>query len=110
MTRDWAAVFAGPLAWFAAHVASWMLVPPAHRTGGRTAMFAIEAVALAIAVVAGLSALARARRLGRAPADDRRAQRNQFLAVAGVALSAISIVLMIGLTLPNFMLIPGAEP
>ena len=32
MTRAWAAVFAGPLAWFAAHVASWMLAPPAHRT------------------------------------------------------------------------------
>jgi hypothetical protein len=110
MTRDWAAVFAGPLAWFAAHVASWMLVPPAHRTGGRGAMLAIEAVALAIAIAAGLSALARARLLRRVPADDGRVQRKQFIAIAGVALSAISIVLLVGMTLPNVLLIPGAEP
>jgi hypothetical protein len=110
MTRAWAAVFAGPLAWFAAHVASWMLVPPAHRPGGRTAMVAIELVALAIAFVAGLSALARLRLLRRVPADDHRVQRKQFIAIAGVALSAITIVLMIGLTLPNLLLTPGAEP
>ena len=87
-----------------------MLAPPAHRTAGRAAMFAIEAVALAIAIAAGLSALARVRRIRGGPDADGRVQREWFIATAGLALSAISIVLMIGLTLPNLLLIPGAEP
>jgi hypothetical protein len=110
MTRDWFAVIAGPLAWFAAHVASWMLVPAAHEAGPLVGIYLVDIAALAIAGVAGVLAAARIRRLGRAPDEDRRAQRARFLAACGLALSALSIVLVIGLTLPLVLLVPGAEP
>lgn len=110
MTRDVARLFAGPAAWFVAHVASWMLAPPAHETGGRGAIWAIDAAALAVAVLAGLGALARLRRLAAAAPVDRQVQSARFLAGAGVAVSALSILLMIGLVLPTFLLVPGAEP
>ena len=110
MTRDWVCVLAGPLAWFIAHVASWMLVPGAHDAGDLVALYAIDAAALAIAVAASVAALSRLRSLRRTPTSDRRVQRAQFLALSGLGLSGISIVLVIGLVLPNVLLLPGAEP
>ena len=144
MTRDWFAVCAGPMAWFCAHVASWMLVPGAHDAGGLAGLYVVDLVALAVAVTAGALALGRIRALHREapepppppspePASsepaldvpslpvppppppsprpsDRRAQRARFLAVSGLVLSALSILLVIGLTLPLFLLVPGAEP
>jgi hypothetical protein len=110
MTRDWIAAAAGPIAWFACHVASWMLAPPAHETGSVAPLLAIDAVALAVAIAAGVVALRRARSLYRTPPVDRAVQRARFVAISGVALSALSIILMIGLALPTFLLLPGAEP
>jgi hypothetical protein len=110
MTRDWFAVFAGPLAWFAAHVASWMVVPGAHEAGSVVGLVVIDTVALAIAIIAGALAAGRARQLLRQPPGDRQTQRARFVAVAGVLLSAVSILLIIGLLLPVALLGPGAEP
>jgi hypothetical protein len=42
MTRDWICVLAGPLAWFMAHVASWMLAPGAHETAGLTGLYTVD--------------------------------------------------------------------
>jgi hypothetical protein len=108
--RDWFAVAAGPLAWFAALVASWILVPGAHEAGRLTTLRTIDAVALAIASVTGALALARFRALYRRPPADPSVQRARFLAASGVALSALSVVLLISLALPTFLLLPGAEP
>jgi hypothetical protein len=110
MKRDWFAVAAGPLAWFIAHVASWMLVPGAHETGSLAAVYVIDAVAIAVSAVAGAIALGRVRALRRDPPAGRGAERMRFVAASGVALSALSILLVIGLTLPVVLLIPGAEP
>jgi hypothetical protein len=110
MKRDGFAVTAGPLAWFIAHVASWMLVPGAHEAGSVAALWAIDAAALAVAVVAGVIGLGRVRVLSRQTPVDRRVQRALFVAASGVALSALSILLVIGLTLPTVLLLPGAEP
>jgi hypothetical protein len=100
MTRDWIVLAAGPLAWFAALVADWMLTPGAHEAGSVAALYAIDAAALVVALVA--CALA-ARRL-RANAPDR------FVVVAGLGIAALSAVLVIGLAIPLVLLLPGAEP
>jgi hypothetical protein len=129
MTRDWFAVVAGPLAWFIAHVACWMAVPGAHEAGRLAGLYAIDVAALAISVVAGVLALGRIRRIrglsgAQSPdvADtggelalppllpDRRVQRAWFLALSGLGLSALSILLVLGLTMPILLLSPGAEP
>jgi hypothetical protein len=110
MTRDWFAVLAGPLAWFVAHVASWMLVPGAHEAGPLAALYVIDAAALAISLTSGALALGRIRTLRRVAEPDRRAQRARFLATGGLALSALSVLLVVGLTLPLVLLVPGAEP
>lgn len=110
MTRDWFAVFAGPLAWFAAHVASWMLAPGAHETASIVGLYLVDLAALVIAVAAGVSALGRVRALRGVPPSDRRTQRVWFVATCGLGLSALSIVLVIGLSLPMLLLGPGAEP
>jgi hypothetical protein len=110
MRRDWIFAAAGPLAWFIAHVASWMLTPGAHETAGLAALYAIDAAALVVAVTAGAGALGRLRSLGRAAPADRHVQRARFLALSGLGLSGMSIVLIIGLAAPYLLLLPGAEP
>jgi hypothetical protein len=110
MTRDWVFAAAGPLAWFIAHVASWMLAPGAHETAGLAALYAIDAAAFIVAVTAGAGALVRLRSLSRVAPADRRVQRARFVALSGLGLSGMSIVLVIALALPHLLLLPGAEP
>jgi uncharacterized membrane protein len=100
--RDWINALAGPLAWSGALVASWMLTPPAGEHGDHVFLFAIDAMALVIAVIAGARALMRYRSLDEGA--------SKFLALSGVTLASLSILLVIGLSIPNFMLAPGAEP
>ena len=108
--REWLFVFAGPLAWFAAHVASWMIAPGAHESGRVRGLVVVDLIALAIAFGALVIAAIRVRALVGQPADDRQAQRARFMAGGGLALSALSIVLLVGLVLPVVLLAPGAEP
>ena len=110
MTRDWLAIVAGPLAWFCAHIASWMLAPPAYERGSLVGIYLIDLVALAIAIAAGALALGRIRALRRTVPGDARTRRSWFLAASGLRLSALSILLVLGLALPMFLLAPGAEP
>jgi hypothetical protein len=110
MKRDWFAIVAGPLAWFLAHVASWIAVPPAHEAGRLAVLRAIDLAALAIALIAGGIAGRRMRALLRITPPDHSVQRARFVATCGVALSVLSIILVIGLALPTFLLVPGAEP
>jgi hypothetical protein len=110
MSRDWIAMFAGPVAWYVALVAGWMLSPSAHGNGSVTGILVIDAVALVIAVAAGTMALVRLRSLGDDRSGDRRAQHARLIAGAGVALAALSVVLVIGIALPDLLLVPGAEP
>jgi hypothetical protein len=107
--RDWFAVFAGPLAWFTAHVASWMIAPGAHEAGGTLQFLVIDAAALALALTGGMVALRRMRALLRV-APVARVPRERFVTGAGLALSALSVLLVIGLALPVLLLAPGAEP
>jgi hypothetical protein len=110
MTRDWITAAAGPIAWFAAHVASWMLVPGAHEAGSLIGLYLVDGVALAISILAGVLAIVRLRALRRAPETDPRVQPARLLASAGLALAALSIVLVAGLALPLILIVPGAEP
>ena len=110
MTRDWFAVFAGPLAWFVAHVASWMAAPGAHEAGSVAGLCVLDLAALAIAITAGVLALRRVRALRDVPPVDRRVSRARVLAASGLVLSAFSILLIVGLALPLVLLSPGAEP
>jgi hypothetical protein len=110
MKRDWFIVVAGPMAWFVGLVASWIVTPPAHESGRLAALRAIDLAALAIAIIACALAVMRVRALSRVPAADRHVQRARFVAGCGVALSALSILLVIGLALPTFLLVAGAEP
>ncbi|HEX2690965.1 MAG TPA: hypothetical protein VHN14_30335 [Kofleriaceae bacterium] len=110
MTRDWVVVCAGPVAWFCAHVACWMLAPGAHEAGRLGGLYLVDLAALVISILAGVLALGRVRALRDVPLADRRDQRARFLAVSGLALSALSILLIVGLTLPILLLSPGAEP
>jgi thiol:disulfide interchange protein len=110
MKRDWVTMIAGPMAWFVALVASWVVTPPAHESGRLEALRAMNLVALAIAIIACALAVMRVRALSRLTPADRHAQRARFVAGCAVALSALSILLVIGLALPTFLLVPGAEP
>jgi hypothetical protein len=110
MTRDWFTVVAGPIAWFAALVADWMLAPGAHQAGSLAGLYAIDLAALAIVGTAGALALGRIRALRGVPPVHRPHQRAWFLAASGIGLSALSVVLVVGLVLPKLLLAPGAEP
>ena len=52
----------------------------------------------------------RLRRLRGVAPSDRQVQRTRFVVLSGLGLSAMSIVLVIGLALPHVLLLPGAEP
>jgi len=113
MTRDWFAVVAGPLAWFCAHVTSWMIAPGAHEVGRVAGLYMVDIAALAISITAGalaLDRLYRSQTLRDGPPADAGVQRARFLAMSGLGLSVLSIVLVVGLTLPLVLLSPGAEP
>jgi hypothetical protein len=110
MKRDWVFAVAGPLAWFAAHVASWMLVPGAHDHGALAGLYAVDLAAVIIAVIAAVLALGRVRALRGVPDRQPGLHRDRFVAGSALALAVLSVLLVVGLTLPVLLLVPGAEP
>ena len=94
----WVAAIAGPLAWLCDLAASWW-VQITSRTDDTTLrmLHATTAAALALAIGAAGIAIARLRRLH--GVGDRTRQRAWFLAQSSLALSVMSILLLIGTAL-----------
>lgn len=107
----WAALVAGPLAWFLDLVASFVLEPEPGEPWRPGVMHAITGGALVIvaAAVAISVAMLRSER-ERGPAHDRVGGRRVFLAVGAVAVSIGSGVLVLATSIPKWMLGPGVHP
>jgi len=103
MKGDFLLAFLGPLAWFAAHVASWIVVPGAHETEGASRLALVDLPAAAIALVAVVLAVLRFRRLA---VED---QRRRFVVGCAIALGLGSLLLLLGIGLPPLLLPAGAE-
>jgi hypothetical protein len=106
--RLWLVAAAGPAAWAIDFNISYATTPPAHMHGSLAAQYALHAVALAVAIVAAVLAVRDLRRLR--GGEDTVTQRRRFLAIAGVGLSLIAILLVIGTAMPTLMIVPGSEP
>ena len=92
----WIAAFAGPLAWFFDLTASWILTPGAYNH--RPAL-SIHVISIVCALVAGAAGIVAWRR------------RDQgFVAHMAVFLAAFSLLVILGMAVPKWMLAPGAEP
>jgi hypothetical protein len=100
----WIAALAAPLAWFCDLVISYASTPPAYRHGLATMSYAVS---LSSAVIVLLSAIVLGMYLRRAPVWE---CRTRFVARAGLWISLLSLVLVVGMAIPNFLLAPGAEP
>jgi hypothetical protein len=99
MSKDrvlWIAAFAGPLAWFCDLVASWMLTPGAYNHRPAVSIHVISIVCALIAASAAVIAWKK---------------RDQgFVARAALGLAVFSLLVIIGMAVPKWMLAPGAEP
>lgn len=99
MTKDpwmWLAAFAGPLAWFVDLVASWMLTPGAYLHTSALGIHVMTVIAVAACVLAIVYA-ARHRDQG-------------FIAHVALFLAVFSLLVILAMAVPKWMLAPGAEP
>jgi hypothetical protein len=104
------AVVAGPIAWFCAHVASWMLAPGAHEHASLAGLWIVDLAALAVCLAAAIASGIHLRRLHAVDPADRVFTRAHFISGAGLVLSLGSALLVIALMAPLVLLVPGAEP
>jgi hypothetical protein len=119
----WAGVLLGPAAWLSDLGASYALVPARHGDGTLGARLAVSALAFAIALAAGLLSLRNWRRLrstkppqpaevqkpAQPPADEH-ANGPAFLAAFGAIASAFFALIIVAMTIPNFVIRPNATP
>ena len=108
--RLWLAITLGPLAWLVYVQVAYALVPWACRhpgAGGRIALYAAGAAALATAVIAIVLAWPAWRATGRADWEAAApAGRTRFLALTGVGSGALFVLVAIAGILPLFLLAP----
>ncbi len=93
----WVAAIAGPLAWLSDLAASWWVQIAGRGTTDLHMLHVMTAGALALAIAAAGIAIQRLRRLY--GEGDRTPQRAWFLAQSSLALSVMSILLLIGTAL-----------
>jgi uncharacterized membrane protein len=99
MTRDrwlWIAAFTGPLMWFLDLVTSWMATPGAYQHKPSIAIHVISAISVIATGAAGIYAW--------------RHRRTGFIAQCAVFLAAFSLLVILGMAVPKWILSPGAEP
>jgi hypothetical protein len=110
----WAGVLLGPAAWLSDLGASYALVPARHGDGTLGARLAVSALAFAIALGAGLLSLRNWRRLRATkppqPPADEHANGPAFLAAFGAIASAFFALIIVAMTIPNFIIRPNATP
>lgn len=102
----WAAILAGPLLFLADLQTSYMLAGPACEAGARGILLPSTAVAAGLVVAAGMLAVRRLRTLPQDadPEGARVPDRNRFLAMAGVVLSAGFLLLIVANLVPKLIL------
>ncbi|HVT06196.1 MAG TPA: hypothetical protein VHO67_02005 [Polyangia bacterium] len=108
----WAGVLLGPVAWLADLGLSYALVPARHGDGTLGARLIAGAVAFAITVAGGLLSLRNWRRLRPPPKQQADADANgpAFLAAFGAIASALFALIIVTMTIPNFVIRPNATP
>lgn len=111
----WAGVLLGPAAWLSDLGLSYALVPARHGDGTLGARLAVDTVAFAITVAGGLLSLRNWRRLRppqpqRPPDADEHASGPAFLAAFGAIASALFALIIVTMTIPNFVIRPNATP
>jgi putative flippase GtrA len=92
----WIAAFTGPLAWFLDLVASWMATPGAYRHEPSLSIHVISVVSILATLAAGIYAF--------------RHRREGFVAQCAMFLAAFSLLVILGMAVPKWILPPGAEP
>jgi FtsH-binding integral membrane protein len=108
--KIWSAAAAGPFAWFGVLVASYALTPDAYTEGSNSLLTILHVIAIAIAVGGGVIALSEYRRLRAVQSEEDITERARFVAMFALGLALLSIVVLIGSSLPTLLLPAGAEP
>ncbi len=102
----WAAVLAGPLIWFTAMQANFVLAPWACALGWKPALYAVSIIALAIVAGFGFVARREWQQLGEADAHEQGGAlaAERALAIGGMALSAMSFLVILAQAIPQIIL------
>lgn len=103
------AISAPPVVWFALLSLAYWAVPGAHEPGRLWLLRGMH-IGASLLVVIALALIAREIRLTTGDGNDVVVQRRRFLAIAGFALGALVLLVIIGMAVPTFMLWTGAEP
>ena len=105
----WFGVMAGPLAVLTNEQVGYMLVPWACNSDHRWAMHLVPIAMLAVTAIAALLAMRDWRRTGRDWPDEAPGAiaRARFMAVSGVALCALSALMIVGMGAANLFRSPG---
>ncbi len=101
---------AGPAVWFALLCASLAIAPLAHEARHRGVLLGLRALAAMLAAAPGFSAYRDLRRIHRSGIGVMPAERERFLAGGALALSALTVLLVIASVAPVVLLAPRAEP
>jgi hypothetical protein len=99
----------GPTAWFTLLVCAYWAVPGAHEAGRQWKLRALHGGAALVAIIALLICV-RELKLSVGDGNDMVVQRRRFIALAGIALCALSLLVIFGMAVPTFLLWTGAEP
>lgn len=102
-------LFLAPATQFALLVVAYYVTPGAHEYGRQWTLRLIHLGALVL-TLASLAISVRELMLTVGDATGSINQRRRFLALCGIALSALMTLLVIGQAVPTFMLWTGAEP
>ena len=104
----WAGVLGPPLLWLIHLLVNYIIVPLACRRDASVIVHGATLLAILGAAAMGLFALARWRRAGREWPDDSASVMSQdrFLAVSGMAMSAMIVAALIAQWLPTFFVDP----
>jgi hypothetical protein len=112
MKRDaWllAACALGPVTFFILLVVAYGVTPGAHEDGRAWTLRLLHAAALVV-VVGVLAIAVRELKLTAGDTSDTVVQRRRFLAIFGLAVSLLSLLLVIGMAIATLILRPGMEP
>lgn len=107
----WIAIALPPLAWFADLTVSYAVTPEAYQRGSTAAMQVLTAAVVTVPVLGFLIGWTILMRLpGQDETTDRSVHRARAMAIAAIALSLTSLLLVIGTAVPKWTIPPGAEP
>jgi hypothetical protein len=102
-------VVLAPTAWLTLLVCAYWAVPGAHEPGRQWLLRGLHGGAVLVAIVA-LVICVRELKLSVGNGNEMVVQRRRFMAIAGIAITALSLLVILGMAVPTFLLWPGAEP